>query len=1098
MAVMPLSPDPGKLYGRDQQLGFLQALIAKPLDAVQAVLLVGEGGTGKTYLIQKLIETPDQSKLQLAYVPLYDFYHIDKFKASAIETAIISALAARTGDKLEQPALSYFGAYLEQRDRVDRSRQSGARFQTEQDKLRATFIVCFNTFAAAQRAVGRPVLLLFDTAEQAVDLNDGAAKVLLEGHTEAGWGGENWLCRMLPELKNTLAILSGRALTLYDKPVEFYKRLAKAIEKVAGTGAWHELEIAGIDYPDALAFAKGLKDFLIDPQKEPIEAIRGLADAVQLEDEAKMRMWFEIADGLPFWISMLFTREMLGIVPEGSDPIDELHQQLRDRPTTRLAVGERTELRDAVMRQVLLSTVPNNSAPLTLALQWMATTRKGLSREILRALLTQVPLAIDAEALFDQIGQLLIVKQRTVPRYTHGGDELEETLLFLHDEIYLWLGRTDLPTDTNQLMIDWYTAAIDAAERERLVAVDALLELPYDAPPPSEPPPLDGEAPVASARHDTDDPLRRESMRRRDDAVRRKQQLILDRLGYYFQLSTERGVQEYNVLAYAAIRNRDYGFNITIRQEGLRNMYRAMGRIPLAIEIECAARWLLRAVYADEAWIETLLSRVQHYYRYEAEHPGLPFALLRLAEVQARLNINPSEDRARTQALLAEALQIVEAHKARYSADRWCRFVQAELLNCRGLENRHFYELPEAAKAYREGLAIHNRYTDLLPVEFKANILNNLAYAYSEQGEVDDARTFALQALELRQRFGSEFNVGLSFNTLARIEIRIGNGSKALGYAARAYAIFQGQDATRGLVLCLPVLANAWRKVAEESYDPGVQRRDLQRSLNWFAYTEKLFGQREIKSAERWRELYQQWGCAHRSWAQVLARRGLHGAEARAAFAAAHQTMEQALDVAQKAPLPRLMELEIHEDMAVIHINQDEYDHRIEEHVDAAERCAPDEYRIREGAGLPEVAEPTRAYWRCLGQCQLQRMMLSFGKYDFGFFSWPENTNHQATVPRQQLEAPRQPKFLVEVARHMLLMEAYLLKYSGSSWMLGKAEQLALRELKLGRSSDELDTVELALLQTARQFNLLNSDALVHALSLLSRAKRDLPLSGNE
>ena len=123
------------------------------------------------------------------------------------------------------------------------------------------------------------------------------------------------------------------------------------------------------------------------------------------------------------------------------------------------------------------------------------------------------------------------------------------------------------------------------------------------------------------------------------------------------------------------------------------------------------------------------------------------FALLRLAEVQARLQINPSENRARTQALLAEGLQIVEAHEAQYSADRWCRFVQVELLNYRGFENRHFYELPEAAKAYRNGLAIHNRYTDLLPVEFKANMLNNLAYVHSEQGEVDDARTFALQAL---------------------------------------------------------------------------------------------------------------------------------------------------------------------------------------------------------------------------------------------------------------------------------------------------------------------------------------------------------------
>lgn len=1091
MAVMPLSPDPGQLYGRDQHIDYLRTLITQPIDTIQAVLLVGDGGTGKTYLVEDLIKALHIR--QIRFLPIYDFYHIDNFKASAIEAAIIRSLERRAEDELAAQPASLFNAYIEQRNRVDQSRQSGTRFQAEQDKLRTAFVDCYNRFAAAEHASGRPVVLLFDTAEQAVDLSDKAANVLLAGHQEAGWGGENWLCRMLPQLTNTLVVLSGRAQTLYGQPVAFYPRLSAAIQ--AAAGAWHQREIAGIDYPDALAFARRMKQILT--RTDEIEEIRGLARTVPIEDDAKMHTWFEIAEGLPFWISMLFTREMLGIVPEGYDPLDAFQERMQEHAGVRLGAAERTELRDAVMQQVLLSTVSNNSAHLIIALQWMAAIRKGLSLEMLRTLLATVPLAIDAETLFGEISRLLIVKQRTVPRYTHGGDEREETLLFLHDEIYRWLGKTELPSDTNALMIDWYTAAIEAAEGERLAAVDTLLEFPGDdAPPPAKPPEVGADALLVSPPHAASDPAWLHVMRQRDDALRRKQQLILDRLGYYFQLSTRRGIQEYNVLAYAAIANRDYGFNVTIRQEGLRNMYRTMGDIPREVEIECAARWLLRAVHADEDWIATLQARVQDYYADEATKPGLHFALLRLAEAQARQQTNPSKDRAGTQALLAEALRIAREYESGHAADHWCGFLLAELLNYRGIDHRLAYEIPDAMQAYRDSLSLHQRYPDL-PIEFQANTLNNLAYAYSEQGEVDDARVFALQGLGLRQRFGSEFNVGLSFNTLARIEIRIGNGSKALGYAARAYAIFQRQDATRGLVLCLPVLANAWRKVAEESYDPGAQRRDLQRSLAWFAYTESFFLQRSIGSPERWRELYQQWGCAHRSWALALARRDRQGAEVRAAFAAAHATIEKALEVAENAPLPGLMLIEIHEDLAVIHINQDEYDQRIEDHVAAAEDCAPREYRIRKGVGLPEVSAPTRAYWRCLGQCQLQRMMLNFGKYDFGFYAWPDRLPHQAEGMRTQLEAPGQGKFLVAASEHLLLMEAYLLKYAGSSWILGKAEQLALRELKHNRQPDEIDGIELALLQAARQYNLLNSDALGHALNLISRAKRDLPLSRN-
>lgn len=76
-------------------------------------------------------------------------------------------------------------------------------------------------------------------------------------------------------------------------------------------------------------------------------------------------------------------------------------------------------------------------------------------------------------------------------------------------------------------------------------------------------------------------------------------------------------------------------------------------------------------------------------------------------------------------------------------------------------------------------------------------------------------------------------------------------------------------------------------------------------------------------------------------------------------------------------------------------------------------------------------------------------------------------------------------------------MEVYLLGYAENSWMLSKAEQITLDELKRNYTENQLKLVDAAVVQAANDYGLLGSYALTRALNLVKRARRDLPLKSN-
>ena len=1055
---VPRSPTSGlfdrtqQLYGRTAELDQVIGVLAHTTAAAQAVVLEGEGGTGKTSLLHRIEEYLREQRM--AFLPLYDFYHIDHFKASSIETAIVGALHS-----VSEEASAFFMPYAQRREELEHARQSGDAFRNAQEQIRASFINCYNQFAESVSERGRPVALLFDSVEQSVDLSDDAEARMGGISASASKGGELWLAATLPELRNTICILAGREQTLYGQHVALYQQLRQRMTV-------HPITLGGIPPNAERQFITDQRAALLT--SDTAEDIRELAQSIEIDDQT-FTVWRAIADGIPFWDSMLLTSAMLGAVPP---EVDHLREAVFEGQSINVDPDQRKLLREAIMREILLHGVNANDQPLILVLQWMSFIRKGATPALLQAIAREQAVDIDVVQVYERLKGLDIVKIRRSPYDT--ADPEPDDMLFLHDELYRWLDQ-DLPTQQqlrsviSAAVMRFYDQAIDATEQRRLAAKDRLLEI--------------GAAHPEAAALQIED----------QEALRHRQQLELDRLGYCYQSGLEIGTHAYNLFSYAAILERELDYSITLRQEALRNIYRQQEQMPFAIGVENAARWVLRALYTDDPQTMQLVEKLQYYYDQETAHPGLHYALMYLADAQARAYFGKKAARDTSIEQLQRAESIALAYelenRAQHSdaTDPWCDILLAQIYNWRGYYYRLEYNLPQAIEDYRRALSIHLRRPGLLR-QFLGVTLNNLAFAYSEQGDTDEARLFGQKALAILQRHGSDYQIGLAHNTLARIEIRGGLPQRATQLARQALTLFEQIGSLRGQTLALPVLGESYRKQGDQqAYSISEQEAIFAQAVTKLYQAIDLMDREHITSAERRCEAYQRLGCVYRSWGVGLLRRRSHDPiRVRQYFAEAQRWLGQALAVAER-DLPALLVMDIYQDLAAVLVSQDMFDDRVEQLLGQAEALAPPAYRIEKGIGLRDIAQPVRAFWRNVGQCELQRMLISFGIFDFG--SYQPGADGMPSYYGQHDE-----QYLKDAARHLVLALAYVFKYAYQSSLLDQARALALRELRLGRDERQLKLMVQEAYQTAREYRLLNGQELKLAAGLMLQAERDLDL----
>lgn len=352
------------------------------------------GGLGKTRLLQCFPEIVRATCPEVRVAPIVDLYDFENRSAEAIEARLIAGLATDDAGlwhgfpaaQVEAAFAAYHRAVAETRG----ERQFGDPERRRGLRLREAFVAGWNHLAAAA-----PLVMRFDTVETLLDSPAPpgalvhAAQVLSERELVLGW-----MRTVLPQLRRTLVILSGRP------PENGQLPLLTRLE-VQG------LEAIGVQKIEPFGQAAEIQAYL---REHGHQVDTGTADSL-----------LQITAGRP----LLLTCWAAAVEPDGAPPF---------------SVGSLPEFEDWLVDSVLDPLSPLSLADQTRAycLYVLSYARRGLRVGELQALLAHLGLEYD-HVVLDQIGELALVKAVAGP----GG----ETLLFLHDEVYQLIDQSGKPDD---------------------------------------------------------------------------------------------------------------------------------------------------------------------------------------------------------------------------------------------------------------------------------------------------------------------------------------------------------------------------------------------------------------------------------------------------------------------------------------------------------------------------------------------------------------------------------------------------------------------------------------------------------------------------
>jgi tetratricopeptide (TPR) repeat protein len=148
--------------------------------------------------------------------------------------------------------------------------------------------------------------------------------------------------------------------------------------------------------------------------------------------------------------------------------------------------------------------------------------------------------------------------------------------------------------------------------------------------------------------------------------------------------------------------------------------------------------------------------------------------------------------------------------------------------------------------------------------------LNNRAFDLAQIGHFHAAIPQAIGGLRLREKIGPRALVGVSVNTLARIELMQFDLAGGLRDAQRAYEIFDRLNSYRGLGLALIALAEAKRRtsVSVTNIQHGRSANLLEEALGHANQAIQIFSQRVEEPSRRVEALREQ-GRVYRDWCKL-------------------------------------------------------------------------------------------------------------------------------------------------------------------------------------------------------------------------------------
>lgn len=801
-----------ELVGRGEVIKRLLAAIGQAGDRPQALFVLGDGGIGKTRVVSALIGRSAELPGVVCAHALIDLYDTANHSATSLTRAIVDTLPG-SGARFREYEQEY--------------RQLVAQVTTgvlndlgqQRKETLADFAADLGRYAE-----GRRVVLIFDTAERLIAIPGNELGVRSE--IAEAW---QWLAGALHEWPNITLVVAGRndarALQGVFKHPEAIDLRVEELEPFD--------EAESVAYFDVAALAA-----------EQAGAHRIANNLRGLLREHRQRAYL-VTGGRPILLALIADLSII----RGPEAVAATLKATPPRATGRGGARLDPEVEGAIIQRLV------ETPGLGVLLRQIGRLPRGAEEDLLRRLLVaRGSKPEEVAGQLETLRQLSFVKVRN-RRY------------FLHDELYAMLERTiySKPADTQESRAALRLIIEHLEERHRglLRELDEVFE-----------------AVEVDRRPDR---LDRERLAR---VMLQRRELLPELIYYHLRADAQRGFRYYYRYTFEAIISGDSALDVELQaailsflrdrdQDGTRTIVDGLEKelvVALAI-IRPVARHLADSNY-DGAIDEAERLRVEQAELLRSAGPATP-AVLGIWEAYARTYRSRGDDRAVAQRLLGEAIATVRDLLDRNDpagtlteARRWRTVGGLALAHqVRGYLHRVSGMPVEAANDYRVALPIWRE----LKVEVNlATVLNDLGFAIAEQGETDDGRALAQEALEIRRRLGARPPVGFSLNTLSLIDTYSEKYRQGMSRAEQALSLFRALKHERGIAMALTALAEATRRYSATAYTMSAeeQARLLHRAAADAREASELVTREPLRRVEALIEV----GCATRDLVRLRER----------------------------------------------------------------------------------------------------------------------------------------------------------------------------------------------------------------------------------
>ena len=420
MDTQTLAPRTFKIIGRDEDLNIIKQAIADPAGDRHVIYLVGDGGIGKTRILEEIDEFQPAFDPPFIWSGIIDLYHTEYHSPGGLREAIVNGL--------EDPHNHHFEHY--RRIRADyeekRTRLRGESLEAlrrEQDKV---FQEDYATFAQQHR-----VVLCFDTVEL-VQYESDAVQQICQIEDESTVI-KTWFLEQVSQLPNAVIIFAGR-------PKEKIRRdFEEGFTRAGCHFSKRTLNVFSKDETEA---------YLMDICRDDPELTETLV--------SELDRLHQISGGRPIYLAILI--DLMRYSPTVGTIFDEFDgkkSEQSDKKESKQPARKKTKQEVGAKLVELFESLPR---PLDQMMHWLIRTRKGLDANLLRHL---EPTWSEEEVQdnLEKMRSLAIVKLRE-----------KTNQLFLHDEIYdlvdLYYLNYPRFADEFQPILDYYRQLGDPAQLE--------------------------------------------------------------------------------------------------------------------------------------------------------------------------------------------------------------------------------------------------------------------------------------------------------------------------------------------------------------------------------------------------------------------------------------------------------------------------------------------------------------------------------------------------------------------------------------------------------------------------------------------------------